>query len=128
MAMELVRTKEEILENIATLDSYLKDPALKDYAANLIRRGTFYVVVQRNNELGFYPSRFIGYKNNSRAAHMENRGKDVLDTNKRISEIVGFQPEKSAQMEEELKKFCIGLGITPTKTGIFGVSRKYWRI
>ena len=127
-AVELVKTKEEIMENINTIDGYLKDPGFKDYAFGLIKRGTYYVVFEKDKELRFYPSRFIGYKQNNRTAHSQNLKKDVLDTNKRISEIVGHQPEKSAELEAELKKFCGRLGFTASKTGAFGVPRKYWRV
>lgn len=128
MIVELVRSMDEIMENTDTIDKYLDDPGLRNYAVSLIKRGTFYLVIEKDNGLRFYPSRFIGYKRNSRTTHIQNRDKDVLDTNKRISEIVGFPPEKSDDLELEFKKYCAGLGFTATKTGAFGVPRKYWKV
>ena len=125
---QLVTSIEEIMENTETIDRYLEDPLLRPYALFLIKKGTYYFVTEKNKQLRFYPSRFIGYKNNSKSDHMQNRGKDVLDTNKRISEIIGRQPEKSSELEAELKKFCESLGVTAPKTGAFGVPSKYWRV
>ncbi|MGI6555188.1 MAG: hypothetical protein ACOX2P_07495 [Bacillota bacterium] len=128
MAPELVNSLEEIMENIQTIDAYLSDPdpRLRSYAEDLIRRGTYYLAINRGREMRFYPSRFIGYKHNSRSAHSQNRSKDVLVTNKRISEIVGQELEKSATLEKEFKEFCKRLGFKPTRTGAYGVPRKYW--
>lgn len=127
MAIELVKSKEEILENTRTIDGYLLDPEEKNYAQNLIMRGTYYLVIKKGGQLRFYPSRFIGYKKNSRHIHTHNMDKDVLETNKKISEILGRKPEKSAVLEGELVKYCESLGFKATKTGAYGVPRKYWR-
>ena len=61
-AIELVKTFDEICENIQTVDSYLNDPEQKEYVIGLIKRGTCFVVVNNNGEYRFYPSRFIGCK------------------------------------------------------------------
>jgi hypothetical protein len=59
-------------------------------------------------------------------AHLANEQKDGRETNPKISEILGKSPELNDILEEEYKKFCEGLDITPKKTGPFGVKRKYW--
>lgn len=130
MALELVDSLEEIMENIQTIDGYLSDtdPHLRSFAQDLIRRGTYYLAINRGKERRFYPSRFIGYKQNTRDKHIHNRDKDVRDTNKRISAILGQELKKSADLEAEFKMFCERVGFVPTKTGAYGLSRKFWCI
>ena len=84
-AIELVKTFDEICENIQTIDKYLNDPDLKEYAFGLIKRGICFVVVKNKGEYSFYPSRFIGYNANTKDLHYKNFGKHGGDTNKAIS-------------------------------------------
>lgn len=128
MSLDLVQTINEIMENTETIDLYLKDPRLRPFAIDLVKKGTYYLAVEKNKELRFYPSRFIGYKQNTRDKHIQNRDKDVRDTNKRISAILGQELKKSADLEAEFKKFCDRVGFAPTRTGAYGLPRKFWRI
>ncbi len=126
--MELVRDLNDIHGNIRTLDNYLQDRDLKDYAIGLIKRGTCFIAVKNDQGYSFYPSRFIGYKNNNHHAHIHNEGKDGRNTNSAINEILGCDPMLSEELEQEYRRFCGVLGFVANAKGAFGVKRKYWSL
>lgn len=114
--MEFVSTKDDLRENAKTLDSYLKsnDSAKQRFAKSLVSRGKCFVVVQGENGLQFYPSRFMGYKNNSQEKHEEGREKRIVDgreTNPVIDGILQCRSLPSNEFEAEYMKFCKSLGI-----------------
>lgn len=125
--MQLVENFQEIKVNTEVIDRYLDDESMKDYALGLLKRGICFLVIEKNNEYRFYPSRFIGYKNNSQVAHDGNKLKDGTETNPAISKIVGFKPQPSEELENEYLRYCEKKGFTPTKAGAYGVKRKFWR-
>ena len=127
-AIELVKTFDEICENIQTVDSYLNDPEQKEYVIGLIKRGTCFVVVNNNGEYRFYPSRFIGYTANTKELHSNNFEKDGRVTNKAISSIIMKKPSVSEELDKEYCRFCERLGITPNLKGAFGDKRKFWLV
>lgn len=118
---------EDIKKNIHTIDVYLEDAGWRDYAVGLIKRGTCFVVVKNGDELRFYPSRFIGYKDNNATAHSQNLRKDGRNTNAVIKAIFGHQPQQDDALEYEYKDFCERLGFRAIRSGTFGIARKYWR-
>jgi hypothetical protein len=135
--LPLITKKEQILENTATLDRYLKkgNSQESEYAKGLIQRGKCFVVVSSHDEYSFYPSRFIGYVDNTMGKHEEMgeakraTGKitrDGRDTTPAISEILGDLIEVGNKQwgtfETAYNKFCEKLGITPYKK-----ERKFWR-
>lgn len=126
--MELVQELNDIHGNIRTLDAYLQDQELKDFAMGLIKRGTCFIAVKKDQGYSFYPSRFIGYTSNNHNAHIHNEEKDGRDTNPAISEILGCKPMPSEEFEEEYKRFCDTLGFVANANGNFGVKRKYWTL
>ena len=112
-AIELVKSFNEISKNIQTIDKYLNDPDLKEYAFGLIKRGICFVVVKIKCEYRFYPSRFLGYNANTKNLHYKNFGKHGGDTNKAISKIIGKEPLISEELDEKYCRFFARLGITP---------------
>ena len=97
------------------------------YAIDLIKRGTCFVAVkQGDNEYLFYPSRFIGYENNTMNKHMNNACKDGRETNSAIFEIIGYKPSENKELEAAYKNYCDRFGFVARDKGSFGVARKYW--
>jgi hypothetical protein len=121
--MNLINDKQEMDANIKHLDAALQNRD-KD-ALNLIKRGRCFVCVKNQNGLSFYPSKFIGYQNNTISAHEATKAKtlDGRRTNEQISKAVygGVAPKQSALMEKEYEKYCATLGVPVTKN-----QRKYW--
>lgn len=79
-----------------------------------------------DNGYKFYPSRFIGYVNNSMDAHARNQEKDGKVTNPAITDIIGTKPQLNETLEDEYKEYCVSLSFKANKAGAFGVKRKYW--
>ena len=126
--MKLVSKWEDVEKNLSILEQYRNSSQEdeRNFYLKIIERGICFVVSNLDGQLVFGPSRFIGYLNNSREAHLANEQKDGRETNPRISKILGGLPEQDDTLEEEYKKFCEGLGITPKDTGPFRIKRKYW--
>ena len=126
--METVRNIDELLSNCSLLDSYLcADDIKTEYAKDLIKKGICFVVTKNGETYKFYPSRFVGYSNNSMVQHMENSGKDGRVTNPAITSVLGgVKPSPDRFLDEEYCRYCNSLGFTAQKSGQFGITRKYW--
>lgn len=126
--MNLVKNKKDILINIELLDSYINrgQQQEKEFAISLIKRGTCFLAVAKDNTYEFYPSRFIGYAYNNMDAHLNNENKDGRVTNPAISDILGHMPSFNIELEKEYRRYCEVLGFTAKEKGTFGVERKYW--
>ncbi len=127
--MDTVTNQEEIEQNLAVLENYLCDGSEDEqrFAHELIRQGTCFVAYQINGELRFAPSRYIGYLDNNRAKHEEERKRKNIDgreTNDSIKKIFDKkQPIEDINLDKGYEKFATSLGIDPTKK-----QRKYWRL
>lgn len=128
--MKTVENLKELKENFKTLDKYTnlkKDPEYS-FGLGLVKKGTCFVAVKENGTYKFYPSRFIGYVNNSMDAHLNNEYKDGKETNPAISEILGSKPIPNPVLENLYREYCESLGFVANEKGSFGVERKYWEV
>lgn len=121
--LEFVETLEDIAMNVQMLARYLKSADNKErtFAASLIKLGRNFLAVDDNKNILFFPSRFVGYKNNSYTAHSANIFKDGTDTDPVISRILDTSYEHNSILELKYQKFCESNGIIPSK-----IKRKYW--
>lgn len=121
----------ELLDNCDTLDAYIKsrkDPEYT-YALELIKRGTCFLAIEDDGEYRFYPSRFIGYHNNSMVQHENNGAKDGRETNPAIADAINQgNPKPNPELDRLYKEYCKSLGIHASDKGTFGVERKFWVI
>lgn len=127
--MERINSREDIMANIATLDKYLENKLESefDYALDKIKKGNCFIALQCGKDFyKFYPSRFIGYKNNSMSRHEDNPDKDGRKTNIYIREALGKKETFDALLESKYLEYCSHLGITPAKRE--KLTRKYWRL
>ena len=76
----------------------------------------------------FYPSRFIGYVDNTMDKHMSNTTKDGKQTNPAISSVLHDKPQQNLRLEALYQKYCQSLGFEANEKGPYGVDRKYWII
>lgn len=128
--MHTINHIDELMANLQVIDRYLasgKDPEYS-FALSLIKKGTCFVVTKSNDLYRFYPSRFIGYINNSMDAHLENDNRDGRETNVAIIEALGGNPLPNAELEKAYREYCDILGFVANNKGTFGVERKYWLI
>ena len=128
--MDLVRTLEEVERNALTLGVYLGsvDIAERRFAVNLVKRGTCFVAFRSGEGRKFYPSRFMGYTDNTMVAHLANPSKDGRVTTPALSALLGGEPVFDWELENEYRLWCERLGFTARERGSFGAERKYWRI
>ena len=124
-----VESLDEIVDNCATLDGYIesrKDPEYT-YALDLIKRGTCFLAIEDEGEYRFYPSRFIGYYNNSMIQHENNGDKDGRVTNPAIAAAIDQgNPTPNSELDLLYKNYCNSLGFHASDKGTFGVERKFW--
>ena len=128
--MKVVETLGEIIENTETIDKYLDldGSDQEEFAKNLVKKGVCFIVLDKQSKLKFYPSRFVGYKNNDYQKHINNYEKDGKETNPAISKILDSKPDASEDLEIEYSRYCMELGFASNKSGAFGVKRKYWKL
>jgi hypothetical protein len=124
--MDLITRNTELSDNIARLREYLQATgADRDFALDLIRHGICFVITEENGTPFFAPSRFVGYRSNSRHDHVHNEDKDGRETNTALEAILSAPPSASGTLEAEYERFCASLGITVRKAP-FGITRKFW--
>lgn len=129
--MPVITSKDDLLVNCKVLDEYIesrRDPEYS-YALDLIKRGICFVAIKTNGDYKFYPSRFVGYKNNSRLKHMNNRWRDGRETNPAISYVLKKgEPLPNIELEVLYREYCERLGFEAMDKGSFGNDHKYWEM
>lgn len=116
---DFIETREDIIFNIKTLNSYLKGEKgdeYKTWAVEKMTRGKNFVVEIIDSEVCFAPSRFVGYLNNTKDKHEENYG-DGTQTDEKIKVYYQKVQDKRLDMlfQNELSKYKIYFG-----------EKKYW--
>ena len=73
---DTIETRDDVIQNIKTLYSYLSDGNEDHYqwAIERLKKGKNYVVEIIDSHAYFAPSRFVGYKDNTIEKHEENHG------------------------------------------------------
>jgi tetratricopeptide (TPR) repeat protein len=130
--LELVENIGSLLENIGTLDAYLSQSSgtrENVFAKISIQRGKCFVAVGVDEyAYKFYPSRFIGYENNSMGRHQLSSLIDGRETNRAITRVLKIQlithdknPSEWEKLELAYAAYCDSLGIAFSQR-----KRKYW--
>lgn len=124
--MEFVKTIDDIKKNMQTLDGYLDKQCDPEYsfAINLIQGGRCFISIKSREGYRFYPSKFIGYVENTMNSYQNNKTGDGRDTNHVLYKILGEEPLKRTTLEKDYVEYCESLGIQK----IYKYSRKYWNI
>ena len=121
--LALVETIEQIKDNIKTLDSYFKRSTdYQGYALDKVKKGTCFVAMKTADGLKFYPSKFIGYVNNSMSEHENAVHRDGRITNRAITKILRTKLRSDDLLEQQYIEYCYRLGFDAYKKG----HRKYW--
>jgi hypothetical protein len=129
---EFITDKDDVYENIETLKCYLSSVSEDQvFAKKLIGRGICFVVTEADGCAFFTPSRFLGYKCNTRSMHARHAEPGELrrhggDTNRRLNEIFGFGPAPSESLDCEYKSFCGRHEVEITTA--FRCRRKFWNL
>ena len=124
--MELVKNINDIIENAKRFDNYIEsgNPDEKEFAISCIGWGRCFVVVKENDNYKFYPSKYIGYKNNSVSVYYdayysaeallgEEKHRDAAYytfdgriSNKAINKVLGCVCQKDYAMSEKFIEYC----------------------
>lgn len=116
---DFIESKDDIITNIKTLYSYLnneKGEDFREWAKQRMSRGSNYVVEIIEDKAYFAPSRFVGYKNNTKEKHAENPG-DGTDTDDKIEKY--YYKVEDNQLDELFRD-------SMAKYDISIVHKKYW--
>ena len=128
--MKLVTNLNEIQTNMDTLDYYLnrKTESSYSFALSLVKKGTCFIAKRTASGYRFYPSRFIGYANNTMDKHLNNKTKDGTVTTPAITQILGYRLNFDPTLDKEYRIYCEKLGFIANERGSFGVERKFWEL
>lgn len=109
---DFIESRIDVVKNIYTLYSYAKSTIAEDreWALQRFQRGKWYVVEPFGNTLLFAPSRFVGYKNNTREKHTSNHG-DGTQTNNKFRELKLYKEISDDYLSEQFEHFMAELGI-----------------
>lgn len=140
--MVLVENVQDILENAKRFDEYLAkgNKEEREFALQTLYAGRCFVVVRHGDEYKFYPSKYIGYKNNSESNYYEQLGDavpissqqedrygdaalytfDGRMSNKAINKVLKCTCVKDNDMSEKFIEYCNKFGLKGS------YKRKFW--
>jgi 5-methylcytosine-specific restriction enzyme A len=129
MTDKYVRKIEEVIENIITLNNYKTgDETEREFLRGRTKNGKLFVVLKKNGQYLFSPSKFAGYRGNNKSIHLadlENR--DGRNTNKALDKLLGkhldFQDSRHAKIDAAFLQYCQNLELEPSK---HHRPRRYW--
>lgn len=109
---DFIESRVDVVKNIYTLYSYANSSEAEDkeWAIQRFSKGKWFVAEPFGNTLLFAPSRFVGYKNNTREKHISNYG-DGTQTNKKLCELSLYKEMSDEYLSEQFKCFMNTLGI-----------------
>lgn len=109
---DFIENRIDVVKNIYTLYSYATSTVVEDkeWALHRFKQGKWYVVEPFGNTLLFAPSRFVGYKNNTKEKHTSNHG-DGTQTNNKFHELKLYKEMADDYLSEQFELFMTSLGI-----------------
>lgn len=116
---DFIETREDIVQNIKTLYSYLDgkvDNEHKDWAIQRMFQGKNYVIEVVDSQIYFAPSRFVGYVDNTMEKHDANPGNGT-ETDNKIKNF--YQKVQDVKLDALLQKAM-------SEYGIVVGAKKYW--
>jgi hypothetical protein len=122
--LHFVENTDQVIENIKTIEQYLhsEDDADRQFAEDLIKKGRSMLIYRVNGQNHFAPIRFVGYKKNSKPAHLENEKRESRDTAPAIQVLMG-KPFTHEAIEREFLDYA-----NTFKGATLKSKRKYWRL
>lgn len=116
---DFIETREDIVQNIKTLYSYLDgkvDSEHKDWDIQRMSRGSNYVIEVVDSQIYFAPSRFVGYVDNTMEKHVANHGNGT-ETDNKIK--IFYQKVQDVKLDVLLQKAM-------SEYDIVVGAKKYW--
>lgn len=116
---DFIETREDIVQNIKTIYSYLDgkvDREHRDWAIQRMSQGRNYVIEVVDSQIYFAPSRFVGYIDNTMEKHEANHGNGT-ETDNKIKNF--YQKVQNVKLDALLQKAM-------SEYGIVVGAKKYW--
>ena len=109
---DFIESRVDVLKNIYTLYSYANSSVVEDkeWSLDRLRKGKWFVVESFGDTLLFAPSRFVGYKNNTREQHTFNSGSGI-QTNNLFRELSLYKEKEDNFLSEQFDDFMALLGL-----------------
>lgn len=110
-----VQNRDEIIENILTLDGYRRSNRADETECHrsLLRLGICFVAYENEEGIYFGPSRFIGYRSNNLKRH-QSEWRHGSQSNKAIERILGTHFVENTVIEKLYQQSCGQSGISPS--------------
>lgn len=120
----MVDNKEDIQKNIKTFYAYLftsQDEAESKWAKKGLRMARNFYPLEKDGKILFFPSRFLGFKDNNQDLAEGDAKKEKRCPTERLNEVLGYKSEADEELELAYIDFLASLDLKPTK-----FKRKYW--
>ena len=116
---DFIETRDDVICNIKTLYHYLSeenDDNTYQWATSIFKKGKIYVIEIIDSHICFSPSRFVGYKDNTKEKHQKNHGDGNQTNNVLKSFYQKVQDERlDVVFQKELSRYNLSSG-----------TKKYW--
>ena len=125
-----ISTLKELKDNLIKLDNYLLGNEEEvSFSKKLIKNGIVFIYAYGR----FYPSRWVGYKDNNMVEHISKSNlpkgtkdpdkRDGKKTNRVITEILDVNNVPNEYLDELYKKYCYEMGVIPNNH-----KHSYWSL
>lgn len=124
----MVENIEDVVANLVEFNRYGCSTDENDlhFFKEIIRRGKIFVCAAVDGKFFFCPSRFVGYKENTRVKHercVKEFQRDGKITTPLLNKLFESKHTRDDEVEEEFLYLCNMLNIEPSKS-----IRSYWRV
>lgn len=123
--MNFVKSIDDIVDNLKTLESYLKSGKAKErtFALDQVKNGVTILIYKVDGQNHYAPLRFSAYRNNSMDSHPMEDLNDEREMNAALEKILKGKAWFLQKKEEEYLAYCKTLGLDVPKN-----ERAYWRV
>lgn len=123
--MKFVKTIDDIVDNLKTLESYLKSSNAKEskFALDQVRNGITILIYKVDGKNHYAPARFSSYLNNNMEIHPMEDQNDAREMFGALEKILKGKAWFLQKKEEEYLAYCKTLGLDVPKN-----ERTYWRV
>jgi len=123
--MAFVRTMNDIIQNLTTLEGYItgEDKTLAEQAKKLVKEGDSIVVYKVEGENHFAPSEFCATKDTTLKSFTTPSEDERKDANKAVAKVVGKEAFANKTIDGKFVEYCTSIGVKPGKS-----ERIYWRL
>ena len=118
---DYIESREDLMKNMQTLYAYLEGKygdEHKKWAKDIMTRGKNYVVEVVDNQIYFSPSRFAGYKDNTKDKHETNPGNGGQTDDK--LETFYYEATKNEELNTVFRNQMIKYGVE------YNVDKSFW--